>query len=244
MGGSIGVTIRKSNGEEIRRCRWTNALPSVFNNVRFLTQDESYLKEYIERGEGMRNDWLKNKDSEKFEFNMTPVYGPYDTLAPVEYGLVVIDYKTKHILSLQGYCNAPNVLPEYFVFAGIRRNGNKLIFREVMDDDKESHQLVKEFFDQKRVKSYFLLAEKEGLDEFPINYEDYKDFEDFLLKMSKFREENRYFFQLGIDTKDWTVIKFKEEKEGYIEMKKYLQENLGFKLSEEEEKEWSDLHLH
>lgn len=134
MGGSIAVTARRANGEVIRMCRWTNPLPFFFQNARLFEGDETHLDEYLKQWYQMRDDFERNntrpepdieedaeawdKWSARFEYPMTPVYAPYPFLAPHGYGLVVIDYQTQTMLSMQGYSALIEVSPDTFGHAG------------------------------------------------------------------------------------------------------------------------------
>ena len=96
MGGGIAVTARRANGEILRMCRWTNPLPFFFQNMRFVGGDESHLDEYLEQW----HDFMRQApEGDEMDREMVA----HDKLAPYWYGLVVIDYQTKKVLSLQGY---------------------------------------------------------------------------------------------------------------------------------------------
>lgn len=105
MGGSVAVTIREPNGTEHRMCRWTNTLPWGINNVKMLAAepDPEHLADYLKEWQAMRADYLKNKDTGNFEYNMTDCYAPYPLLAPMGYGLVLVDFKTHTLITKQGY---------------------------------------------------------------------------------------------------------------------------------------------
>jgi len=103
MGGCVGVTIRKADGTEVRMCRWTNGLPDFITNVAFVEQDEAHLDSYLQTWADFQADYAANKDTGKYAHNMSDIYAPYPFLAPIEYGLVLIDYQTKQVLSKQGY---------------------------------------------------------------------------------------------------------------------------------------------
>ncbi len=105
MGGSIAVTIREENGTEHRMCRWTNSMPWGLNNVKMLSipPDPTHLAAYLKVWNEMRADYEANKSTGKFEFPMTDVYAPYPFLAPEGYGLVIMDFQRKTILSKNNY---------------------------------------------------------------------------------------------------------------------------------------------
>ncbi len=110
MGGSIGFSIREKDGTEHRMCRWTNSMPYFINTPKFIHQDPQHLKKYL-------NTWYEMVDSYKSgaykneQFTMADVYAPYPFLAPMGYGLVVVDYKSLNVLHLQGYTSFGRLLP-------------------------------------------------------------------------------------------------------------------------------------
>lgn len=111
MGGCIGMTIRLSDGTEHRMTRWTNPIPDYINNIKFINKDIEHFDRYQEQWNNMRKDWLehvlkcnkKNHIKCKFKYFMTPAYAPYPYLAPIEYGLIVVDMMDNVIISCQGY---------------------------------------------------------------------------------------------------------------------------------------------
>jgi hypothetical protein len=82
MGGIVSVTIRRSDGKEYRKQRWTNHMPYYISNVKMLREDADHINEYVSY------DNYTEKD-----------YG----LAPVEYGIVIVDFVTKQIVTKQQY---------------------------------------------------------------------------------------------------------------------------------------------
>lgn len=109
MGGSVGVVVRKPNGEVVPMCRWTNIMPYHLMDVDLHSNnfDEWYTK-FTKSWLEMKEDYIKNKDTGKFEHNMTDVYFPHDNMIPVEYGIIVFDFLKKTIYSAQEYCSEQN----------------------------------------------------------------------------------------------------------------------------------------
>src|ERR1700744_2030870 len=110
MGGSVAVAIRKRNGEIICRDRWTNSTPFYFKSLRMREGDEAFVQEYL--------DLAKDKKD-----------APHVPLAPLGYGLVVIDYVTNHMLSMQGY-SSYDQFTELDAFGPIRDTDEKASFQE------------------------------------------------------------------------------------------------------------------
>ena len=103
MGGSIGVTLIKPDGEVLKMCRWTNTLPSFIMDMGFINKKETHIEEYLESWLDMKKDWEENGPDGPFVHNMTDAYFPYDHMSPTGYGLVVIDMKENKIFTCQGY---------------------------------------------------------------------------------------------------------------------------------------------
>lgn len=92
MGGLVAVTIRMSNGDIVKMGRWTNPLSSFLLRPRFLEDTDAYLEDYI------------RYDHEEWSL-----------LAPLSYGLIVIDCVTKKVLHSQGYTSMVRIFgyPHY-----------------------------------------------------------------------------------------------------------------------------------
>lgn len=104
MGGCVGVTILKNNGERINMNRWTNILPYFFRQASlYKGEEDKWLNEFLAEWKKMQKDYENNKDTGQYEINMTDVYFPHDTFSPVEYGLVIVDFPNKKIYSSQSY---------------------------------------------------------------------------------------------------------------------------------------------
>lgn len=222
MGGSIGVTIRETDGTEHRMCRWTNSLPRFIHNIKFINKDIPYLKEYLKIWDDMEKDWMENKDNkdlrfksehveigklyvrggkpQKFRHNMTEIYAPYPFLAPISYGLVVIDMQKSVILSCQGYCGIGK-------FITSRASYNKEEVEAIDELNKAGRIISATDLDNKKVNNL------------------------------KLDPNENYFYDIKVDLSPFVVKMFPESKYGINKMKKEVLK-LGFKLSEEEEEMW------
>jgi hypothetical protein len=121
MGGIIAVTIRYSDGKELRTSCWTNVLPEGLFSVDFYDEkaSEAHTKKFMTK-------LLANRKKEK---DIEQLWGNWNKLAPVEYGQIVIDYKTSSLVGSQGYCSidnshmASNDLMEIEKFLGLHERG-------------------------------------------------------------------------------------------------------------------------
>lgn len=76
-------------------------MPDFINSMKFINRDVDHYNNYIKQWYDFVNDWKQAKGIvNKCKLPMTSCYATHPYLAPSEYGQVVIDYKTKKILSL------------------------------------------------------------------------------------------------------------------------------------------------
>ncbi len=87
MGGELFVGIRKSDGTEHCSLRWTNIMPLFMADPDFLNEGKS-LDEFISRAKPT-NKWPQSR--------------LIKTIQSSEYGVVLIDFPSKQILSRQDY---------------------------------------------------------------------------------------------------------------------------------------------
>lgn len=93
MGGAIMVGIRRSDGREQCSIRWTNAMPNWLADTSF--QDEgSALEEFWNRGKSRAQ--LKDR----LDYDLVVPY-----IARSEYGLILIDFERRMVLSRNGYAS-------------------------------------------------------------------------------------------------------------------------------------------
>lgn len=95
MGGRVALTIRKSDGKEWRGSCHTNILPYRVWDAPFYAPEtsEAHISAFLD-------ELLENR---RVNPEIETLWGCHHKLAPVEYGLVVIDYKTGTFISAQGY---------------------------------------------------------------------------------------------------------------------------------------------
>lgn len=153
MGGTCGVVIRKADGTVLPMARHTGVLSSLVMSLPFLRGDEeTAIAEFCESFNGMRADFLENQYSKKFKFPMTPIYGWCDEQIPVEYGLVVFDFKARKIHSMQSYGDVYSEFISRLGFSGgdelkkilMTAMDEKLL--SVYDDEKKKSYSMGEYF--------------------------------------------------------------------------------------------------
>ena len=112
MGGNLAWTLRLEDGTEYRMDRWTNPMPELIVTPAFLEGEPAALEEALSDWMAMKTDWDGNGATGDFAFPMTSAYAPYPFgLKPSEYGIVVTDFVSQTILSLQGYTDLGGINP-------------------------------------------------------------------------------------------------------------------------------------
>jgi hypothetical protein len=101
MGGTVAETIRRENGEIIKMARRTGAYNwMIFSKEFNVGEIDKAIDEHLKMFMEMKEDY---EHGEPYKHPMSPVYGWCNHLAPVDYGLVVLDFQKKKIHSMQGY---------------------------------------------------------------------------------------------------------------------------------------------
>lgn len=133
MGGSLMVVIREEDGTVHKQERWDSSLCSFVKNVRLFRKDREYVLRFIES-------W-----QEEIEFYRVHEAGylPQSYLAPLMYGLVVVDMQQNVILDMQGEIGLDRVSWSYFdkeypdweASRELRDNGYLRVFAKGSDGD-------------------------------------------------------------------------------------------------------------
>lgn len=124
MGGAITVGIRLQDGHEEIWDRWTNPLPDWFSRPQFWTGQKE-ARQYLAAGHP----------------NMTLL----SRIEPISYGIVLIDYVTKRVISRQEYCSVWGVKGTMVGCRGARdlldmkRRGWLTDYEVSRDDGKDSN---------------------------------------------------------------------------------------------------------
>ena len=233
MGGSLGVTIRDIEGKEHRMCRWTNPTPSFINSVGFIEKDQTHLDEYLKVWYDMVESY-KTGAYKKEKFTMVDSYAPNPYLAPMGYGLLLIDYTTSTILHMQGYAN----------YGEDSATGIGLAL--LSDGAEREIQRYKDLFEKKKMRSLFDYdfdawdrGEKDENGEVKKIRFSPKSWEE-LLNMCKGKK--RTHMNIELDMSPWKIKRFdSSEAENFLKEV----EELGFSLDEQERslwKEWVEYH--
>ena len=80
MGGALGFVYREANGKVHRTVKWTNGVPWLVDNIRLVHKDQEHLNLFKKH----------DKDYDR-------------VLAPVEYGLTLVDCRDNRIIDMNDY---------------------------------------------------------------------------------------------------------------------------------------------
>jgi len=228
MGGSIAVTIREEDGTMHKMCRWTNSTPNFVNDEKLFLCDKQHLQDYLKTWYEMVEDY----DSGQNKLNMSSVYAPVRLLAPVDYGLLLIDYKTKTLLNMQGYTDYGRLLATEAGLSNLilKRNGENNDFYFKIEALHKSGRLMRaETLSNKEIDLSKMSLEKilESCDRSSSFFNVFK------------HEKREVWFEIFLKTDPWQFKRYEENVSGLKKLKEAVLE-LGFILTEEEEKEWKE----
>lgn len=238
MGGTVAVTLRKADGTEYRMSRWTNSMPWGIANMRMLNGDEDHINAYLDQWLKMRDDYERNKDIGKFEYDMTDCYFPGNGLVPDGYGLVVVDHINKVILSMQGYCSFNTIHA-----AGISLEFSGNVLGVSPEDDDSDTTRLREFWEAGRIigwltdKSTPPAQCKSRKDAYlPID----KTFDEVIEILKDYRT-SMTIYEFGLDLGDWKYEEFEEYNPHELRRMRNRILELGFKLTDVENKVWDEV---
>ena len=213
MGGYMGIAFRMPDGEIIRKVKHTNPTSGWLCDSRLLAGDPDVLAAYL-----ALDDEIDHGQA---------------SLAPVEYGLVVLDLRENRLLSLQGYTNYGIISMSAVVLATqqpraidskrvevinlLAETGRLSLQTTLYRPDGSSEEIAKE-----------LVETKDSLAELARTYKNHKRLADGSYEAYKFT----------IYTSPVVIEDFPETEAGAVSMRERLLE-LGFDLTPADEQGWS-----
>lgn len=243
MGGNVGIIIKKENGEQIAMDRWTNIMPSFFSQVSLYRGDTAqWYAEFSQQWEEMRQDYEKNKETKKYEHNMTDVYFPHDTNSPTEYGLIAVDFANKKIYSSQGYCSVAKV-------SAMRLVSNMYGDEEDIEE-REEFLNFKALYDAGFIKKMEMYIDK--LETIDLKDWSWNDLKTTLLEMQDSKNKNNFSVEQMFDVSredklfrtnfpiesQWKISSRRDDKQCLLDMKEEM-ENDGFVFTQEDNAAWA-----
>lgn len=112
MGGSVQLVVRNKEGAITALPVWTNSMASLLlKNPKFLAGDFSYLTDFVNYHRELMADYDANHVTRTFKDSNAGLFGskPFGGLSPIEYGIVVIDFKEMKIIDMQDYTNVSSI---------------------------------------------------------------------------------------------------------------------------------------
>ena len=231
MGGTVAETIRKENGEIIKMARKTGAYNWMFFSKEFSNnQTELAIKEHCKVWFEMKEDF---ETGEPYKYTMSPVYGWCNETAPIDYGLVVIDFQNKKIHSMQGY--------------DVPAQKSLISFASSYYTDKEQTNINQFLIENNSLNLYneknMFVGDIQRLfgKNATITSVTKKIEKKLYKKINLFKNDdlNLFSYFKPKSLNDFEVISYKETPEGCIEMFKTLKKE-GFYFNKEEIDSWKD----
>lgn len=219
MGGSIKIVTRFSNGEVQGDVRHTNNFPFWIRHPRFIEGDEAFFRKYVE----MPSEY-KEGDA---------------TLAPDEYGVVVVDFKTRTV----HVCNSYSHLVATAIFDREHIQSNQFGVGESAENDAETFREMLE-------KGYICVVERSPTDRTEIEIPGVtpETWDEQIDAKYGYRatEQSKSRYSLGIRYPGWTIKQYRANE---IESNDELRQNLrdaGFAITQADEAKyvaWRQEHI-
>lgn len=262
MGGTVAVTLRTEDGTEHRMARWTNIFPYMVHNLGFISGELNYWNDFLKQWTDMKLDWDDNHEeyqkrevehpddydyySSVFRFDMTPCYAYHTFLAPEDYGLIVLDQVKKKILQMQGYTTlgkqtlaAISLEMDWNISRDIREGRSSLVGYMDSLREKSVDSSALEFYDLcNNGRVVGLEGYNRVLDQMETTDLRGASTEDIFANIVS-DDRTLHLGRFDLDLSPYAVERFTEDSEGAIKMRERILD-LGFVLSDEEEKVWQE----
>lgn len=244
MGGSVKVIVRKEDGTINAMTRWTNSLSwLIHRSDSFISTENDAFNRYMQSFNDMKADYDKNKHNGKFELNMTDVYfhDGCDSLAPVDYGILVMDYKTKTLISSQGYIG-----PKAYMFTQkIIKEDKKVVYLPECSFGTYGEEDLEYYLSKGDLLSFSYRSRGET-NERVVSLLGVTTIEQFSNKITSFFESltqevditegfDSRMLELTFDTHGFNIFFYENVLDAKIKM-----EEIGFVIPEKDLAQWSD----
>lgn len=201
MGGAVKVVVRLADGSIEADVRHTNPMPIWLGDHKMITDPEPHLREYL----SMQSVW-KTGDH---------------TVAPVEYGIVVVDAIKKIIYTSNGYSN-PWVIPTIALWRFARGN-------------EETHKIYTRFLREGRL-SLWNTVTGEKIEGFYAPDCDVSEESERAFRLEDSDRQN--FFEVRIDFAPWEIIRFGQEPTDRSMLDRLIAD--GFPITDADKAGWDD----
>lgn len=268
MGGSVQLVVRNKEGAITALPVWTNSMASLLlKNPKFLAGDFSYLTEFVTYHRELMADYDANHVTRTFKYPNAGLFGskPFGGLSPVDYGIVVVDFKEMKIIDMQDYTNVSAI------YMALKRTvGGQDLEAVSLSSSGKDVQDIEDFISKgfiKAVKTSFesdihydisdlrtlhdvlnFLDEKLHNVEIPMafKFQDMSNVLKMLDKnlsldpMMKLREMESFQLDLVIDQQGFEVISLKPRYPENILKAKEAMIKLGFPLTVDDMNRWDN----
>lgn len=269
MGGTVQLVVRNKEGAITALPVWTNSMSArLLKNPNFLAGDMSYLTEFVNYHRELMADYDANHVTRTFKDSNAGLFGskPFGGLGPVEYGIVVIDFKTMKIIDMQDYTNASAI------YMSLKRTvGEQDLNLVSLSSTGKDVQDIEEFISKgycKTVKTAYesninfdisdlrtlhdvlvVLGEKLHNVEIPLSFKS-QNIESVLEMLGKSKQEaglpedfklpeiESFQLDLVLDTQGFEIISLKPSRRGNIIEAKQEMIKLGFPLTQIDIERW------
>lgn len=268
MGGSVQLVVRNKEGAITALPVWTNSMASLLlKNPKFLAGDFSYLTDFVNYHRELMADYDANHVTRTFKDPNAGLFGskPFGGLSPVDYGIVVVDFKEMKIIDMQDYTNVSAI------YMALKRTvGGQDLEAVSLSSSGKDVQDIEEFISKgfiKAVKTSFesdihydisdlrtlhdvlnFLDEKLHNVEIPMafKFQDMSNVLNMLDKnlsldpMMKLREMESFQLDLVIDQQGFEVITLKPRYSENILKAREEMLKLGFPLTVDDMNRWDN----
>lgn len=152
MGGAVAWTLRLRDGTEYRMKVWTNPIPGLVQDLDFLTEKPEAIYRIVNPWMARKADWEENRLTGSYRIGDTPIFAPYPHgLFPCDYGLIVTDFKTRKFFSYQGYSTLDQI------------PALRLQYPDDIANEDSKTDTLKTFIAANRIRHYRLFARNEAV---------------------------------------------------------------------------------
>lgn len=216
MGGPVALTLRREEGTCVSRHVWTNYWSHCLMDPLFVYNGSVFF-----------DDYLTNLDCQEDK--------PF---APISYGLIVVDYKTRKVFHSQNYtdfCSLTSLdfWPEKAFHAGQKSGGPDKRVLDLIDDGRVYHQVFNEDARKWRRGAQVSSWKEESV---KVQAET--------LKVRQTGDlSNGQLFRYEVDLSPWEFVRFNESVEGVSDLRAEL-ENAGFSFTKTDDSGWQNFLKH
>lgn len=244
MGGSVQLVVRNKEGAITALPVWTNSMVAkLLKNPKFLAGDFSYLTEFVNYHRELMADYDTNHITRTFKDSNAGFFGhlPFGHLSPVEYGIVVVDFKEMKIIDMQDYTSIESI------YMSLKRTIKSKDFELVsLSSSGQDVKDIEEFIS----KGYFKTVQSPFDKSISYDISHIRTLQDLLIMLGDYLENvempmafkvyDKESFQLNlvIDRQGFELLSFKPRQVENIPAAQKEMIKLGFPLTADDIERW------